>query len=365
MQEKINILLRFLSKPLLLFYTLPWLLVILTLGTLSQRYIGLYESEKLFFSSWVIWVGPVPVPGMLPVLGLLGISLTAKLILKSPWTRKTAGTVITHMGALLLLVGGLLTAITAEEGSMTFEQDEELSVISDYHQRELAVIKNDKVLLALPREVLKAGLAITHPELPFKVDVMGACRHCDAGPQRYVSPQHRGLAEKIAIKAAPLKTEDEANQFGATLSVEGTGDNQDGIYIAFEVAPHQPSITIGEDHYIIAARKAQRPLPFTVRLDSFQKYSYPGTDMASEYESVVTIIDGELQWQSPIRMNEPLRYKGYTLYQSAFIEAGGETFSVLAVVKNAGRVFPYIASIVMCIGLLIHLFARRRRKVGV
>ena len=364
MQEKVNALLRFLAKPLILFYIFPWLLCILVVGTISQRYIGLYESEKLFFSSWVIWVGPVPLPGMIPVLAVLGISLTAKLILKSPWTKKTSGTVITHMGALLLLFGGMLTAITAEEGSITFEPGEEMNLVSDYHQRELAVLRNDRVLLTIPREALSAGMAIVHPDLPFNVQVMGACRHCEAGPQRYVNEQHRGLAEKIAIKAAPLRVEDEENQFGATLSVEGAGDDQDGIYIAFEVAPHQPSITIGEDHYIIAARKSQRPLPFTVRLDSFQKFSYPGTDMAEEYESIVSIIDGEVEWQSPIRMNEPLRYKGYTLYQSSFIQAGGQEFSVLAVVRNAGRVFPYISSIVMCIGLLIHLFARRRRKVA-
>lgn len=86
--------------------------------------------------------------------------------------------------------------------------------------------------------------------------------------------------------------------------------------------------------------------------------------MAQEYESIVTIMDGEIEWQSPIRMNEPLRYKGYTLYQSSFITVGEEQLSVLAVVENAGRVFPYISSIVMCIGLLIHLFVRRRKVVA-
>ena len=32
----------------------------------------------------------------------------------------------------------------------------------------------------------------------------------------------------------------------------------------------------------------------------------------------------------------------------------------LAAVWNAGRAFPYIAGLVMCIGLIVHLFVRRK-----
>ena len=351
----------FLAKPVLLFYTLPWLLVILILGTISQRYIGLYEAEKLFFSSYIIWFGPIPLPGMIIVLGILGLSIAAKLILKSPWRRQTSGTVVTHMGALLLLLGGLLTAVTAQEGSIVLAKGQEINAVSDYHQRELAVFKNGRLLQSLTYEALKNGAEVNHMELPFDVQVASICRHCKARPVDDANAQHHGIAEKISLTAAPLRHEDEENQFGVTFSVTGASDTQDGTYIAFEIAPLQPSMTIGGDVYQMIARKARRELPFAVRLDSFEKYSYPGTDVASEYESIVTIIDNEFEWRSPIRMNEPLRYKGYTLYQSSFLQADGETFSVLSVVKNAGRAFPYISSIMMCIGLLIHLWVRRQR----
>ncbi|MCC7260292.1 MAG: hypothetical protein IT567_04595, partial [Alphaproteobacteria bacterium] len=45
-------------------------------------------------------------------------------------------------------------------------------------------------------------------------------------------------------------------------------------------------------------------------------------------------------------------------YQSSFIAHEGTVSTVLAVVNNAGRLFPYISSIIMCIGLLIHLAQR-------
>ena len=40
---------------------------------------------------------------------------------------------------------------------------------------------------------------------------------------------------------------------------------------------------------------------------------------------------------------------------SETIEEGDKETTVLATVKNYGRMFPYISSIIMCIGILVHL----------
>ena len=65
-------------------------------------------------------------------------------------------------------------------------------------------------------------------------------------------------------------------------------------------------------------------------------------------------------------MNEPLRHKGYTFYQASFIDGELIQTTVLAAVKNYGRLFPYISTIVMCIGLLFHMIYKMyqgRKKV--
>ena len=54
-------------------------------------------------------------------------------------------------------------------------------------------------------------------------------------------------------------------------------------------------------------------------------------------------------------MNEPLRHYDYTFYQASFIEDGDKQTTVLATVKNYGRMFPYISSIIMCVGILFHM----------
>jgi hypothetical protein len=54
-------------------------------------------------------------------------------------------------------------------------------------------------------------------------------------------------------------------------------------------------------------------------------------------------------------MNNPLRYKGYTFFQSSFAEHDGKVSTVLAVVHNKGWVYPYIGAILVAIGLAFHL----------
>ena len=69
----------------------------------------------------------------------------------------------------------------------------------------------------------------------------------------------------------------------------------------------------------------------------------------------INLIENNLPRRVLIQMNEPLRHSGYTFFQSSFIEGLDIDTTVLAVVKNYGRLFPYISSIIMSIGLLLHL----------
>lgn len=337
-------------------------MALLIAGTVSQRYIGLYEAEKLFFAAWWVWIGPLPLPGTYPTLGLLAAGLVARLLADRPWRRAQAGILITHIGALLLLMGGMVTALTAEEGYITLAEGETGNSVSDYHQRELAILKNDEVFYAVPHLQLRESMEIRPDGLPFTLTVRVACRHCEPQFRKEAGAEYKGVAAKVALSPAPLQQENENNQAGLELAVSGADAGQDGVYLLFEPTPHRPEITVGGDVYRIVLRKKQRPLPFTVRLEAFEKFTHPGTDTAREYQSDVTIIEPSgLEWRQSIRMNEPLRTHGHTLYQSSFIDARGEIRSVLAVVKNHGFAFPYIASLVLALGLMLHVRLRARR----
>src|SRR5690606_7007003 len=73
-----------------------------------------------------------------------------------------------------------------------------------------------------------------------------------------------------------------------------------------------------------------QPLPFSLRLKDFV-VDYYSTGMPSSFRSVVEVIDPDTgeRFERNIEVNEPLRYKGVTVYQSSF-DDGGSTLECAA-----------------------------------
>jgi cytochrome c biogenesis protein ResB len=69
----------------------------------------------------------------------------------------------------------------------------------------------------------------------------------------------------------------------------------------------------------------------------FRKITYPGIDLAAGFESDVQLTDTArgLILMRKISMNNPLRYRGYSLFQSSFIEGEPQT-TVLSVRNDPG-----------------------------
>ena len=129
----------------------------------------------------------------------------------------------------------------------------------------------------------------------------------------------------------------------------------EGLFLG-QTVPHQ--ITINNKEYIFVLRRQRTYLPFSIELIDFKKVMHSGTGIAKSYSSDINLIEGDISKHILIKMNAPLRHRGYTFYQSSFIESPKGETTVLAAVKNYGRLFPYISSIIMCCGLLIHLFVK-------
>lgn len=71
-----------------------------------------------------------------------------------------------------------------------------------------------------------------------------------------------------------------------------------------------------------------QPLPFSLHLKEFV-VDYYSTGMPSSFRSVVEVIDHETgeRFERNIEVNEPLRYRGVTVYQSSF-DDGGSTLKL-------------------------------------
>ncbi len=361
-------------------FVMPVIILYLVIGTVAQKYVGLYAATHIYFSAPIIWVfGFVPLPGMPILCALIFFNLVFKLISKSPWNKRHSGIIITHIGVALLLVGGLFTALFSTEGYIDLGQGDKKSYVSDYHER-VFVVTNKAVdtVFTTPHTRVKVGDIFNIPDTALSIKILETCRNCTIEKRSAHSNAYtyNGMAQHMKLNAGALDNIDEENMAGVTFAVySGVNDSQGSIdkgtkgrvYVTLEDAPQVPTITNSEgtentdDTYTIMVRRARRSLPFAVELVQFTREVHPATQLPKAYESRVRIIDGDARWESVIGMNEPLRYKGYTFFQSSFAQTPTGEISVLAAVWNVGRAFPYISGIVICFGLIVHLFVRRRR----
>src|SRR6185295_14812139 len=102
-------------------------------------------------------------------------------------------------------------------------------------------------------------------------------------------------------------------------------------------AESQPTeIKVDNQPYYLMLRHKRFGLPLSMRLIDFTKEVHPNTEVARSYKSKVEIDTGGLKRELTIFMNNPLRYKNYTFYQSSYaIDAKGRELSTLAVVRNS------------------------------
>lgn len=347
----------YVAKPDILFYTLPWLMVLTVLGTVTQKNLGLYAATEKYINSIIFWIGPVPLPGGLTTIGVIFLALSIKFIFFSKWQWKQAGIILTHMGILLLLLGGIVTTSISREGFMIIPEGQSNSAISDYKNKVLVFSKKDTVLQTIKFEELIVDQTIQIDNIEIKI--LEACRNCSAQAPSGKFVNLQGLAVNMELIGVPDQKNIEENFSGLIFELISAKDkNILGTYIIMEDMPKNPVI----DGIKITLEREKQNLPFGIFLKDFRKIDYPGTRKAREYESDLIVEDGNVSWPATIRMNEPLRYKGYSFYQSSFEQRPDIELTVLSVVKNSGWLFPYISTLIIFAGLLLHLIIRLQKK---
>jgi hypothetical protein len=344
---------RIFSHPKLLFYALPWLMFLVVLGTVTQKELGLYEATEKYFNSIVLWLGPIPTPGGLLTIGIIFVALCIKFIFYSPWKFNKAGTILTHLGVLLLLLGGIITATNAKEGFMIIPEGRNVNAVSDYFKRVLVLQKNGKTIEVFDFDALSKNQTLNAQGL--EINILEKCVNCGVRAPTGIHDNLEGLAEHMEPFPTAEEKQKEANFSGLILGIQAPQDTEFGTYIVMEDVPKNPEFTMNDDTLSLVLQRQNESLPFSITLNDFRKIDYPGTKKAREYESDLVIHDGDIAWPTTISMNQPLRYKGYTFYQSSFDQRANMEVTVLNVVQNKGRLFPYIATFVIFIGILLHL----------
>jgi hypothetical protein len=163
----------------------------------------------------------------------------------------------------------------------------------------------------------------------------------------------RAAAERAEVVGVAADQKIDAPSAYVTIRNKTTGEDIGTYLVSHHLRP-QP-VDVNGKRYLIELRLRREYLPFSLTLVEFRFDRYLGTEMAKNYSSRVRLRDQERgeDREIIIRMNEPLRYRGQTFYQSNFDRAT-EARTVLSVVRNPGWLMPYVSCGLVTLGMVIH-----------
>ncbi|MCX5759290.1 MAG: cytochrome c biogenesis protein ResB [Candidatus Hydrogenedentes bacterium] len=334
------------------------LLLLLTyLGTLYQVEHGLYQAQHVYFESlvlvqWVFGAIPIPLPGTYLLLIVLAVNLTLGGIIRVRMGWSKFGTLVTHAGILVLLVGAFVSYRYAVAGHLTLYEHESSNEFQSSNEWEIAV---GEATGGPAREYLIPARAFTNlrgalsrsfrfPDLPFDVTLHGFSPNARPMPATAAGGD---AVDGFVLAPREAEREQEANQAGVLATIRETQGGAEKKAILWAGAYEPWVVQAGGKTWSVDLRLRRWTLPFTVTLDKFTRELHPQTNMARKFTSDVTKTEEGVAQKARITMNEPLRNLGYTLYQSSWgpsnARPGDRLYSVFAVVRNPTERFAISA----------------------
>jgi hypothetical protein len=353
-------------------------------GTIAQVHLGIHEAQQRYFQSLFVWWPPqgngfrIPVfPGGHLIGAVLLVNLLAAHASRFRWAWRKLGIHLTHVGLIIMLAGGLFTDLFAVESQMRLSPGETKAYSEDGRRVELALIDQtdpaaDEVTV-IPQELLRRERAITHPNLPFAVVVRKFYQNSQlrllSESTGGMAAATRGVGTRVLVEPLPRATGvDQRDVASAVLEIRSGGAETAslGTWLVSDALGVQQRFSYGGRTWQLALRPVRYYQPFSLTLQKFSHDLYPGTQIPKNFSSRITLHDPDrtVQRDVLIYMNHPLRYRGQTFYQAGFEK--GDTATVLQVVRNPSFLAPYVACLIVALGLLIqfgyHLvdFSRRR-----
>jgi hypothetical protein len=344
-------------------------LLLVFVATLDQVNLGIWAVQEKYFRSFLVyWRGQgsnlaLPIfPGGYLIGGLLFINLISAHVYRFKLSWKKSGIFLTHFGLIFLLVGELLSGLWQEDFQMRLDEGQTSNYSESARLNELAITditdpKWDDVV-AIPESLLAAGKPIQHPKLPFRVVIRAyfpnaeiQMRNQAANPPPPLATA--GIGADIAVTPQPVtyKT-NEVNVPAASVELIGAGGSL-GTWLVSTGLGNPQTFTHEGRTWKLMLRAERYYKPFSLTLLKFSHDRYAGTEIPKNFSSRVRLKteDGSTDREVKIYMNNPLRFSGLTFYQAGF--ENNDRTTILQVVRNPSWRLPYIACVIMSLGLLI------------
>ncbi|MBI4368723.1 MAG: cytochrome c biogenesis protein ResB [Elusimicrobia bacterium] len=361
--------LRVLTSLELTIACLATMIVLVFLCTLAQVHLGIFEAVKLyirsFFVYWPVFGSTIKIP-IMPGGALVGLVLLVNLVC-AQWARlelswRKVGLWLVHLGLMLLFGGEFVSGMFQIETQMPIEEGQTTNYSESLTQFEMVLVDRshpeyDDVISIPDARLQKRGVINDHT-LPVTIVVKKyylnssvAIKH-----QPQTAEATMGVGVGMDIQEAPaITTDDRINEPSALVEIQKDGITVGVWWLSTALGAPQ-SVSIGTKSYQLALRQRRYYLPFSLTLKDFRHDVYPGTDIPKNFSSLVRLRDrkqGENR-DVLIYMNHPLRYAGRAFFQASFGKE--DTLSVLQVVENPGWLIPYIACVLVTLGLAAHFY---------
>ena len=379
-----------------LWHALRFLLGAVTLGV-AYWLVLVFSKAKRTRSMWLWWLGAVSVIllGSLAVwlfanpdeqLDASGLRILWQLIKGSAAGLvlyagchmvfgRRGGIVLLHGGIALMMFNELFTGLYADEAHMRLVEGQTLNYAEDTRAIELAVIdKSDlthDAVTVIPGWMLVSALKdnkpIEHPSLPFSISVAEYFENSDIRSRQPAekTPATEGIGLlEIATRrrvATGVDRDRRVDVPAAYLQLQGKKNS--GVLGTYLVSPLiTEGLKVDNKAYEINLRFRRLQKDYSVTLVDFVRNTYVATNTPKNFESVVRLQDPKrnVDRVQKLWMNNPLRYRGDTLYQSGF-DPDNEKYTDLQVMTNSGWMVPYVGCMIVGIGMLAHFTGILRR----
>ena len=214
-------------------------MVLVFAGTLAQVNAGITEVQGIYFHSLFVWWPAdaqgfrIPIfPGGHLIGAVLLINLIAAHLTRFRWSWKKLGIHLTHLGLVILLVGGLFTDLFSVESYMRLAPGETKNYSEDPRLMELVAIdESDKELdtvTAIPEARLTGGSTIENESLPFRIIVRKFYRNSllqpiskPDGKNAAATPAStQGVGAQVSVRELPPATaQNERNEESVVIEV--------------------------------------------------------------------------------------------------------------------------------------------------
>ncbi len=367
----------FFSSYLLCVVSLVLLGLLVWFSTLEMQDIGLSKALDKYYSHKNFIVIPeinggkstyIPLPGAYWVCCVLFVNMLLGGIIRLRKGWRNIGVVISHFGIVSLLVVGFVDHHQSIHGKMEVFQGETYDYATkfDYTSIELSefdesgvkqrpyVIKHDQVadlgdrMRRFTFKALPFDLEVRHfRENVVVVNASSRARGNDSGE----------IVDGFFLHPAKMDPSKDYFNYGCYVLVKPKNGEPSRKLLLCRSVGFPQTFSVGGKLYGIEMPNEIWKMPFSVDLINSVGEYYPGTRRPSKFQSTIawTGEDEEREKVQTIKMNHPMRYKGFTLYQANWNEPiNGLEFSGFEIVTNPADQWPKVCMWISAIGLLVH-----------